>query len=524
MSNLTMLMILDGFGINAPKKDYDFSSPDATYAGNAIRAAKTPNLDRLLAKYPHTRIGASGGDVGLPDGQMGNSEVGHLNLGAGRIVYQELTKITKHIKEGTFFENQALTNAMECAAQDGKALHLLGLLSDGGVHSHNTHLYALLAFAKRKGVKKVYIHALLDGRDVPPKCADKFIAALEDEIKKIGVGEIATIAGRYYGMDRDNRWERVSQAYDAMTIGKGAASHATSAMAAIEAAYCRGESDEFVLPTVIVNENNLPVGSVNDGDAFIMFNFRPDRAREITRCFVDNSFSGFARTLAYKDLYYVCMTQYDEKMPNVHVAFAPQSLKNTLGEYLSSLGKKQLRIAETEKYAHVTFFFNGGVEEPCPGEDRILIPSPKVATYDLQPEMSAPEVTDAVLEQIAADKYDLIILNFANPDMVGHTGSIPAAIKAVETVDTCVGKITEAILNKGGQLLITADHGNADEMIDADGGIMTAHSLNPTPLILVSDKGHTLTGEGVLADVAPTLLHLMGIPVPAEMTGKNLLG
>ena len=509
MKKNTMLMILDGYGLAASSEK------------NAIAQAKTPNLDRLFANYPHTQLGASGLSVGLPDGQMGNSEVGHLNIGAGRVVYQELTKITKAIDEGRFFENEALSDAMDHVLQNDSALHLCGLLSDGGVHSHLTHLFALIDMAKQKGVSQVYVHALLDGRDVPPCSAQIYVDQLEAHMKKQGVGTIATISGRYYAMDRDNRWERVVLAYDALTTGEGET--AGSASEAIEKAYAREEKDEFVRPTVIMDED-APVATVNDGDAFIFFNYRPDRAREITRCFVDPAFSGFERKKIVDDLMYICFTQYDATMPNVKVAFPPQSLDNTLGQYLAACGKKQLRIAETEKYAHVTFFFNGGVEAPNEGEDRILVPSPKVATYDLQPEMSAYEVTDRVLEQIEAETYDTIILNFANCDMVGHTGVMSAAIQAVEAVDTCIGKIVDALLAHGGRLLLTADHGNADVMLDEEGCIVTAHSLNPVPMIVVDpERTVELEDGGVLADLAPTLLAMMDMEIPEEMTGHSLI-
>ena len=509
MKKNTMLMILDGYGLAAPSE------------GNAIAQANTPCLDRLFSEYPHTQLGASGLSVGLPDGQMGNSEVGHLNIGAGRVVYQELTKITKAINEGRFFDNEALSDAMDHVLQNDSALHLCGLLSDGGVHSHLTHLFALIDMAKQKGVSEVYVHALLDGRDGPPRCALTYVEQLENHMKEQGVGAIATIAGRYYGMDRDNRWERVVLAYDAMTSGEGET--ATSASEAVEKAYLREENDEFVRPTVILR-NDAPVATVNDGDAFVFFNFRPDRAREITRCFVDPDFSGFERKKVADDLMYICFTQYDATMPNVKVAFPPQSLDNTLGQYLASNGKKQLRIAETEKYAHVTFFFNGGVEAPNEGEDRILIPSPKVATYDLQPEMSAYEVTDRVVEQIESEVYDAIILNFANCDMVGHTGVLSAAVKAVEAVDTCVGKIVETLKAHGGRLILTADHGNADCMLDEEGRIVTAHSLNPVPVLVMDlERNVQLTDDGVLADLAPTLLDLMDMEAPEEMTGHSLI-
>lgn len=503
-----LLMILDGYGVN----------PE--YKGNAIKQAHKENIDRLFSTYPNTTIGASGMDVGLPEGQMGNSEVGHLNIGAGRIVYQELTKITKEIQDGLFFHNAALEKAMDHAVTNNSALHLLGLLSDGGVHSHITHLYALIDMAKEKGLKKIYVHALLDGRDVPPQSAGIYFEMLEDYMEKAGVGQIALISGRYYGMDRDNRWERVQKFYDAMTLGVG--EKAESAMAALENSYNKGDNDEFVLPSPICKDNGEAI-TVQDNDSIIMFNFRPDRAREITRCFVDPKFNGFNRTKVLSNLFYVCMTQYDAEMPNVHVAFPPQSLKNTLGEYLSELGLKQLRIAETEKYAHVTFFFNGGVEAPNNGEDRVLIPSPKVATYDLQPEMSAYLVTEKIVEKIKDNFYDVIILNFANPDMVGHTGSMEAAEKAIEALDKCVPQIISAVLELGGQVILTADHGNADSMLDENGEVMTAHSLNPVPFLVISRDPITLMDGGVLADVAPTLLDLMGIEKPSEMSGHSLL-
>lgn len=511
----TMLMILDGFG----KRDEMF--------GNAIQQAHKPNLDQLFATHPTTQLGASGLSVGLPEGQMGNSEVGHLNIGAGRIVYQELTKITKEIEEGKFFRNAALNACMDHVKEKSSSLHLIGLLSDGGVHSHISHIFALLDLAKEKGLTQVYVHGLLDGRDVPPRCAAIYIQQLEDYMKKIGLGSIASITGRYYAMDRDNRWERVQLAYDILTQGNGQQAH--TAMSALEAAYERGENDEFVKPTAIVPAAAQEVAAaveqtrVQNHDGVIFFNFRPDRAREITRCFVDPNFSGFQRQAAPTDLCYVCLTQYDAKMPNVLVAFPPQSLSNTLGEYLSDLGLTQLRIAETEKYAHVTFFFNGGIETPYPGEDRILIPSPKVATYDLKPEMSAIEVTDKVVEKIQEGIYDVIILNYANPDMVGHTGVFEAARAAIEALDVCVGRVVEALLQEGGQLILTADHGNADEMLDEDGNVLTAHSLNPVPLLVLSRKKLALKEGGVLADLAPTLMDLMGIPQPPEMTGHSLI-
>lgn len=495
------LMILDGYGL-APAS-----------AGNAISIAKTPNMDKYFKTCPHTHLDASGMDVGLPEGQMGNSEVGHTNIGAGRIVYQELTRITKSIRDGDFFENSALCAAMDnCVRHDSK-LHLIGLLSDGGVHSHNTHLYALLEMAKKKGLKKVYVHCLLDGRDVPPNSGVNYVAELESKIQEIGCGSIATIGGRYYGMDRDNRWDRVEKAYNAIAMGEGG--HAADAVEAVKASYANEVFDEFILPTIL-NDN----GTVEENDSVIFFNFRPDRARELTRCFVQDDFQGFARK-KYNRVFYVCMTQYDATMPNVEVAFRPESLKNTLGEILSRHGMKQLRIAETEKYAHVTFFFNGGVEQVYEGEDRALINSPKVATYDLKPEMSAYEVTDEALKRIESDKYDVIILNFANCDMVGHTGVIDAAVKAVEAVDECAGKIVEKIRGKSGVTLITADHGNADRMVDTDGGPFTAHTTNQVPFIIVG-KDCALE-PGRLADIAPTMLKLLGMDVPSDMTGKSLI-
>jgi len=500
----TMLIIMDGYGETSVTR------------GNAIAAAHKPNLDRIFHDFPHTTLGASGLDVGLPEGQMGNSEVGHLNIGAGRIVYQELTKITKAIKDGDFFQNQVLIEAMEHALKNNSALHLMGLVSDGGVHSHIDHLMALLDLAKAKNLSQVFVHCFLDGRDVPPRCAINYIHQLEHHMRNLGLGKIATISGRYYAMDRDNRWERVELAYNAMVLGEGQASG--SAVSAVENAYKRNENDEFVTPTLVEG------GSViHDLDSIIMFNFRPDRAREITRTFADQTFDGFTRRKILKGLHYVCLTQYDSKMPNVKVAFLPQSLDNTLGQYLASLHLNQLRIAETEKYAHVTFFFNGGVEAPNPGEDRLLIPSPKVATYDLQPEMSAPAVTQKVLDQIASDKYDVIILNFANADMVGHSGIFEAAKAAVEALDQCVAQVVDAVLAKGGQILLTADHGNADEMLDETGAVQTAHSLNPVPLVYISNRPKPLRTGGVLADLAPTLLDMMGLEIPKEMTGKSLL-
>lgn len=499
-----MLLIMDGFGI----------APDTP--ANAIAAADKPNLDRLWKECPHMQIQASGLYVGLPAPQMGNSEVGHMNMGAGRIVWQELTKITKEIDEGEFFKNEELNKAMDSALAKGTALHLMGLLSDGGVHSHNYHLYALLKMAKDKGLSKVYVHAITDGRDVNPGSAEDYIKELEEKMKEIGCGTLASVTGRYYAMDRDKRWERVQMAYDLYTLGEGRVEK--SGLDLFKTGWAAGETDEFFIPGKV---KGTP--TIDDGDSVIFFNFRPDRAREITRTLTEPDFDGFERKKFPKDLCYVCFTQYDATLSHVAIAFKPQSLKNCLGPYVSSLGKKQLRIAETEKYAHVTFFFNGGVEEPYEGEDRILIPSPKVATYDLKPEMSAYEVTDAVLKRIADGDLDMIIMNLANCDMVGHTGVFAAAKAAVEAVDTCVGKIAEAIKNAGGRLLITADHGNADCMINPDGSPMTAHTTNPVPLIYVGDGNFEFTEEGALCDLAPTILMLMGLDAPAEMEGKCLL-
>ncbi len=493
---------MDGFGKN-----------ESTY-GNAIAAAKKPNLDKIVSENPITFIGASGLDVGLPDGQMGNSEVGHTNIGAGRVVYQELTRITKSIQDGDFFTNEALVGAMENCKKNSSALHLMGLMSDGGVHSHNTHLYGIMELAKRSGVDKVYIHCFMDGRDVPPTSGKDYLAELYKKCDEIGVGEIATVMGRYYAMDRDNRWERVVKAYKAMTEGEGVKFDCACKM--MEESYANDVTDEFIVPAV--SEKAVPV---KDNDSIVFFNFRPDRAREITRAFVDPAFSGFERE-QLKGLYYVCMTQYDATMPNVHVAFKPETLENTFGEYISDKGLKQLRIAETEKYAHVTFFFNGGVEKQYPGEDRILVKSPAVATYDLQPEMSAYEVTDKLLAAIDSDKYDAIILNYANCDMVGHTGVFDAAVKAVEAVDTCVGKIVDAVAAKGGVTLITADHGNADKMYEADGSPFTAHTTNPVPFIVVGYPCELREG-GRLCDIAPTMLKIMGLEQPKEMTGVSII-
>ena len=497
------LIILDGFGYNP--NEY----------GNAIKAANTPNIDALFAKYPHTLIGASGMDVGLPDGQMGNSEVGHTNIGAGRIVYQELTRITKSIKDGDFFSNPALKAAIENCKKNHSALHLMGLLSDGGVHSHNAHLYGLVEMARENGLNEVYIHAFMDGRDVPPTSGKDFLADCQAKLEEIGVGKIATVIGRYYAMDRDNRWDRVEKAYAAMVYGEG--NQNADPVDAAATSYVNDITDEFIVPTVCTEG-----ATIKTNDSVIFFNFRPDRAREITRTLVDDDFNGFTRRNGRIPVYFVCMTQYDATMPNVDIAFKPQSLTNTFGQYISDKGLTQLRIAETEKYAHVTFFFNGGVETSFPGEDRALINSPKVATYDLQPEMSAYEVTDEVVARIHSDKYDVIILNYANCDMVGHTGVFDAAKAAVEAVDTCLGRTVDAILKQGGAALITADHGNADQMYEPDGSPFTAHTTNLVPLILVNVDA-SLKEHGKLADLAPTMLDILGLEQPAEMTGESLL-
>ncbi len=502
MKKPLLLCILDGFGI----------APDE---GNAIAAANTPNLDKIFAENPVTAIGASGMDVGLPEGQMGNSEVGHTNIGAGRVVYQELTRITKSIKDGDFFENEALCKAVDNCVANGTALHLIGLLSDGGVHSHNTHMYGILELAKRKGLKEVYVHAFLDGRDVSPTSGQGFVADCVAEMEKIGVGKVASVMGRYYAMDRDNRWERVEKAYAAMVYGEG--EKAADAVKAVADSYAKEVTDEFVIPTVIEGGK-----TISEGDSVILYNFRPDRAREITRTFVDPEFDGFERKNGFFKLNYVCMTQYDATMPNVDVAFRPQTLKNTLGEYISAQGLSQLRIAETEKYAHVTFFFNGGIEKTYDGEDRILVASPKVATYDLQPEMSAYEVCDKCCDAIRTGKYDMIILNFANCDMVGHTGVFEAAVKAVEAVDTCVGKVVAAVEEMGGATLITADHGNADKMFEEDGSPFTAHTTNPVKFCVVGYPCELREG-GRLADIAPTMLQIMNLPQPAEMDGTSII-
>ena len=503
---LTMLMILDGFGINENEK------------GNAVKLANTPNIDKLMKTCPTTVIHTSGLQVGLPEGQMGNSEVGHTNIGAGRIVYQELTRITKSIENGDFFSIPELVAAIENCKEHNSKLHILGLLSDGGVHSHMRHLFAILELAKRKDFEDVYVHCFLDGRDTPPASGENYIAKLEEKMKEKGVGKIASISGRFYAMDRDKRWQRIQKAYDALVNGIG--NKATTAVSAIESSYQKEVFDEFVEPTVIYSGDE-PVATIGKNDSVIFFNFRPDRAREITRTLVDPEFNEFETKKL--NLYYVCFTQYDETLPNVHIAFKPETLKNTFGEYISNKGLTQLRIAETEKYAHVTFFFNGGEEKQYPGEDRILVPSPKVETYDMQPEMSAEEVTQKVVEAIKSKKYNAIILNYANPDMVGHTGNLDAAIKAIETIDTCVKRVVDAVEAQNGVLIITADHGNAEQMIDyKTGEPHTAHTTNLVPLVLVGMKDVKLK-EGKLADLAPTMLEIMGLEKPAEMTGESLI-
>ena len=509
MKKPTVLMILDGYGINEKKEH------------NAVAMAKTPVMDKLMSTYPYVKGLASGMAVGLPNGQMGNSEVGHLNMGAGRIVYQELTRITKEIEDGTFFTNKALLEAVNNCKTKGSSLHLFGLLSDGGVHSHNTHLYGLLELAKREGLTNVYVHCFLDGRDTPPSSGADYIEQLESKMREIGVGQIASIMGRYYAMDRDNNYDRVKLAYVAMTEGEGL--KAANAYDAIHGSYDRDETDEFVKPTVIVN-GGVPVGTINDGDSVVFFNFRPDRAREITHAFCDDEFRSFKRDRKL-DLVYVCFSDYDPLIDNKLVAFEKIAVTNTFGEWLAANGMKQARIAETEKYAHVTFFFNGGVEEPNEGEDRILVKSPKVATYDLKPEMSAYEVCDNLVKAIKADKYDVIIVNFANPDMVGHTGVEEAAIKAVEAVDECVGKAYDAIMEVGGVMFICADHGNCEQTVDYETNApFTAHTTNPVPFILVNYKeGYGLREGGCLADIVPTLIESMGMEQPHEMTGKSLL-
>ena len=498
----TTLIIMDGFGLS-----------DAA-DGNAVKAAATPRLDEFFREFAHTTLQASGLDVGLPAGQMGNSEVGHTNIGAGRVVFQDLPRITKSIADGDFFRNPAYCHAMDACLEKGTSLHLMGLLSDGGVHSHLDHLFALLQMAKDKGLTKVYIHAFLDGRDVSPTSGADFVAQTVEKCREVGVGKIATVMGRYYAMDRDKRWDRVEMAYDAMVYGEGSTFNPVPVVA-VKDSYAAGVTDEFVEPVVCDRD-----GTISDNDSVIFFNFRPDRAREITRTLVDPDFDGFTRQIF--PLTFVCNTEYDASMPNVEVAFPRTSVRNGLGEYLSQMGMTQLRIAETEKYAHVTFFFNGGSETVFPGEDRVLVPSPKVATYDLQPEMSAHEVTDKCVERIESGAYDVIILNFANCDMVGHTGVFDAAVKAVETVDTCVGKVVDATLKMGGIAMITADHGNAEQMTEPDGSPMTAHTTNPVPFILCG-AGTELRQGGRLADIAPTMLDVMGLACPAEMDGTSLI-
>lgn len=505
----TVLMILDGYGLN---QNCDH---------NAICEAKTPVMDQLMSQCPYVQGQASGLAVGLPEGQMGNSEVGHLNMGAGRTVYQELTRITKSIEDGDFYSNPELLAAVKNAKENNSSLHIMGLLSDGGVHSHINHVYGLLELAKREGLEKLYVHCFLDGRDTPPSSGKSYIEALQAKMKELNVGEVGVVSGRYYAMDRDNRWDRVELAYQALTKGEGI--KGTDAAEAVQASYDDGKTDEFVLPTVI-EKDGKPLTTIQDKDSVIFFNFRPDRARELTRAFCDPEFSGFDRGERL-NLTFVCFTDYDETIPNKLVAFKKEEITNTFGQFLADHNMTQARIAETEKYAHVTFFFNGGVEEPYKGEDRILVKSPKVATYDLQPEMSAPEVCNKLVDAIKSQKYDVIIINFANPDMVGHTGIENAAIRAIETVDECVGKTVEAIKEVDGQMFICADHGNAEQLVDyKTGEPFTAHTTNPVPFILVNaDPSYTLREDGKLADIIPTLIELMGMEQPKEMTGKSLL-
>ncbi|MBE5929667.1 MAG: 2,3-bisphosphoglycerate-independent phosphoglycerate mutase [Lachnospiraceae bacterium] len=501
----TVLMILDGYGVENKAE------------GNAIALAKKPVMDKLTSMYPTVQGEASGLFVGLPDGQMGNSEVGHTNMGAGRIVYQMLVKISKSIKDGDFFKNKALVAAMENCKKNGSALHLMGLLSPGGVHSHTEHMYGLVEMAKRNGLDKVYVHCFLDGRDVPPSSAAEYMEEAAAKLKEIGVGKIATIAGRFYAMDRDNAWDRVEKAYNALVFGEGV--QETDPVEAVKNSYANGVTDEFMLPTVVEKD-----GMIQANDSVVFFNFRPDRARQITRAFVDKDFAGFTRKNGFFDTTFVCMAQYDAEMPNVLVAFPPEELTMTFGEYLAKNGKTQLRLAETQKYAHVTFFFNGGEEKQFEGEDRILVNSPKVATFDMQPEMSAYEVADNLVDAIKSEKYDVIVVNFANPDMVGHTGIMEAAVKAIEAVDECVGKAYDALMEKNGQMFICADHGNAEKLVDTDGSPFTAHTTNPVPFVLVNyDEAYTLREGGCLADIVPTLIEMMGMEQPKEMTGKSLL-
>ena len=506
----TVLMIMDGFGLSEQQD------------GNAVSIAKTPNIDKIKESYPMELGYASGLDVGLPDGQMGNSEVGHLNIGAGRIVYQELTRITKSIADGDFFEKKEFLEAIENCKKYDSALHLMGLVSDGGVHSHITHLYALLELAKRNNLEKVFVHCFMDGRDTPPRSGIDYIKQLEEKMKEIGVGKIATVSGRYYAMDRDNRHEREVLAYNALTQGKG--EQADGAVSCMLSSYEKEINDEFVLPTVIM-ENGMPTATIKNNDSVVFFNFRPDRARQISRCFCDEDYNGFERIGGRVKTFYACFTEYDAEIKNKHVVFRAENLTNTLGEYISSLGLTQLRTAETEKYAHVTFFLNGGVEKEYSGEDRILVPSPKVATYDLQPEMSALEVTENLIKSIESKKYDLIVINYANPDMVGHTGVLEAAVKAVETVDTCVGKVLESLLKVNGQMFLCADHGNSERMIDAENNVaFTAHTTNPVPFVIINADGvKGVRKGGKLCDIAPTLLEMMNLPVPEEMTGESLI-
>lgn len=506
--DIIALLILDGWGIG---KDYP---------GNAITRANTENYDKFVKNYPSTELSASGLEVGLPKGQMGNSEVGHLNIGAGRVVYQELTRITKSIKDKEFFNNKEFLDAIENCRKNNTSLHLMGLVSDGGVHSHNTHLYALLELAKRENFKDVYIHGFLDGRDTLPECGKRYLEELEDKIEEIGVGKIATIMGRYYSMDRDKRWDRVEKAYNALVLGEG--EYVLDCNECILKTYEKKITDEFVVPAVIVDRDKKPVGTIKDNDSVIFFNFRPDRARELTRALMDDNFDGFKRRKKVKT-HFVSMTMYDSTIEGVNVAFKPEEYKNTLGEYLCSKGKEQLRIAETEKYAHVTFFFNGGVEAPNENEERVLIPSPRVATYDLEPGMSAVKIKNEAIERVKSGKYDVMILNFANPDMVGHTGNVEAAIQGVEVVDKCLGKLTKTILDQGGKVIITADHGNAEKMLDEETlGKVTAHSTNKVPFIVIGEENIELK-PGKLGDVAPTILDMMDLEVPKEMEGKSLI-
>lgn len=508
MRRLTALIILDGWGIGED------------YYGNALSVAKTSNFDILLRRYSNTVLSASGENVGLPDGQMGNSEVGHTNIGAGRIVYQELTRISKKIREKEFFKNEAINNAINYANENNKTLHLFGLLSDGGVHSHIEHLYAILQLCKEKNVKDVQIHCFMDGRDVSPTSGVKYINKLQSKIEEIGVGKIASIIGRYYAMDRDKRWERVEEAYDALTKGLGIVRQ--NPEEAVEESYNKNITDEFIKP-ILIEQENAKLGLVKDGDAIIFYNFRPDRAREITRAFVDEEFDGFDREKL--NVKFVCMTQYDKTIENVEVAYLTEGINNTFGEYISKKGLKQLRIAETEKYAHVTFFFNGGIEVPYENEDRILIPSPKVATYDMKPEMSAIEVKNEIVKQIEKNKYDVMVINFANPDMVGHTGDFSATVQAIETVDKCLGEVVNMIIKAGGIAVITADHGNCERMVDEVSSMpITAHTTNEVPFIIVdNNKRYNLREDGILADIAPTLLDVMKLEKPKEMTANSLI-